>query len=114
MTRSPFLDSGSGLGRLAVEQATSEGLDPGMDQVAYVRDAVAANPTDFLVRKPVLKLQTENFALVGGKALQESQHARPQFVALGRLERAGGGIQAAADLVFAQLSHAMVLPQNVQ
>src|SRR5437764_583134 len=101
MTGSPFFDSGSGPGGLAVEQATTEGLDPGMDQVADVGDAVAADPADFLVGKPVLKLETENFLLIGWERFQQLQHLRSQFVAFGRLEGAGGGAQASIYLLFA-------------
>src|SRR5262249_14957607 len=49
----------SSLGRLAIEKITPERLDPGVDQVADVRNAVAADPADFLIRETVLKLQSQ-------------------------------------------------------
>ena len=51
---------------------------------------MAADAADFLVREPVLKLEPEDLALIGGQGLQELEDPRAQLVALGD-DRAGPG-----------------------
>src|SRR5262249_19613382 len=90
-----------GLGRLANEQVDSKCLDSGMDQVADVGDGMAADAADFLVREPVLKLEAEDLALIGGQGLQELDDPRAQLAALGEIERPRVGAQAPKHLLVA-------------
>src|SRR5262249_14934781 len=89
------------LGRLAIEQVTPERLDPGVDQVADVRDALAADAADLLVGEPVLKLEPQDLPLIGRQGLEQLQDALPQLPALGHLDGGRVGAQATMHLLLA-------------
>ncbi len=86
---------------MAHEHVTPKCLDPGMNQVADVGNAVAADAADFLVRKAVLELETDDLALIEWQHFQQLEDPRTQLMPLGQVERPGGRVQAAKHLFVA-------------
>src|SRR5262249_50835307 len=105
-----------GLDRLAVAvlKLPAQSLQANVDQVADVRHGMAADPADRAVGNTVLKLEPDGLALAGRQPLEQVEHLRGGVVVLDGFERVRLGTEAAPDLLVAQLSHALLLPQNVE